>query len=193
MPSGKPKERNEKVKYMDIQNMVAEMVEKEIENGAKLRMLNISFGAVNAYIAFEKDGKLCAYGIKTYFDYDMLEVAEIVKTESKFTVWNERIDANLFREMETVKKFYKHNDALYVETKEELNELSKKHYDRVNARRVKKEFKPNQVSREFVDKFVRTHKGWKSVNFKDIKWSKNPYGGYTVLNVKNGKTYRVEF
>lgn len=178
---------------MDIQNMVAEMVEKEIENGAKLRMLNTSFGAVSAYIAFEKDGKLCAYGIKEYVDNKLNDVAAIVKTESEFTVWNGYINSNLFCEIETVMTFYKHGRGWYVDTKKEYEELRQKHLDRIAARRINNEFKPKQAPKAFVDKFVRIHKGWKSVNFKNIKWDRNPYGGYLVLNVENAKTYWVEF
>lgn len=180
---------------MDIQNMVAEMVEKEIENGAKLRMLNTSFGAVRAYIAFEKDGKLYAYGIKEYVDNELNEVAKIVKTESEFTVWNGRIDANLFREMETVKKFYKHGRGWYVDTKKEYEELRQKHLDRCAARRTKKA-RMYKAPKSFVDKFVRSHKGWKSVNHNDILFGVNGlYGNkeYYIVNKSNAKAYTVEF
>ena len=180
---------------MDIQNMVAEMVEKEIENGAKLRMLNTSFGAVSAYIAFEKDGKLYAYGIKEYVDNELNDVAAIVKTESDFTVWNGRIDSNLFRKIEAVRKFYKHGREWYVDTKEEAIELARKHLDRRAARRTKKA-RMYKAPKSFVDKFVRSHKGWKSVNHNDIMFGVEACVGkkmYRIVNKKNLKNYTVEF
>lgn len=180
---------------MDIQNMIAGMVEKEIENGAKLRMMNTSFGAVSAYIAFEKDGKLYAYGIKEYVDNELNDVAAIVKTESDFTVWNGHIDTNLFRKIEMVRKFYKYGREWYVDTKEEAIELARKHLDRRAARRTKKA-RFYKAPKSFVDKFVRSHKGWKSVNYKDILFGVNAlYGNkeYYIVNKSNAKTYTVEF
>lgn len=175
--------------------MIAEMVEKEIENGAKLRMMNTSFGAVSAYIAFEKDGKLYAYGIKEYVDNEMNDVAAIVKTESEFTVRNSHIDAKLFRKIEMVRKFYKYGREWYVDTKEESIELMRKYLDRCAARRTKKA-RLYKAPKSFVDKFVRSHKGWKSVNHNDILFGVEVCVGkkmYRIVNKSNQKNYTVEF